>query len=176
MEIKTRIYHPNCKVCQYEKRHKDFRYRLMRSSYFIPDGTESAAEVLAAFGMPFGSPVFYAHMKRHRINDLVRSRKKFDTHKEVKTYSDAMAGDVITTVEGEVLAGSQHELALKEIVAEGRAKLKAGDMQITLSGMINASKALADIEKGTKDRRLEAVKTMFKGITGGADESGRSEG
>lgn len=170
VQRKQRVYWPRCAVCQYEKKHRDFRYRLMTSTYFDPNGTESAAEVLAAFGSPFGTSAFYAHMNRHRHNELIKAQAKYDkavdrTHKvDPKTLMNAVEGDVIVR--------SEHELALKEIVAEGRAKLASGDMTITLTGMINASKALADIEKSTKDRRLDAVKSMFKGITGPKDETG----
>ena len=164
-----RIYWPRCMVCQYEQKHKDFRYRLMNSTYFVPAGTESASEVLAAFGSPFGTSTFYAHMSRHRHQDLIKAQKKYDQLQDRTHKPDPKA--LIQVVEGDVIQRSEHELALKEIVAEGRAKLAAGDMTITLTGMINASKALADIDKSTKDRRMDAVKTMFKGITGGSDES-----
>lgn len=172
-----RIYWPRCAVCKYERDHKDFRYRLMQSSYFIPGAAESANEVLQAFGAPFSNSSFYSHMQRHRATDLIKAQKKYEEHKEIKTYSVAagLPEPVIQAVEGEVVAKSSHELALQEIVTEGRAKLKAGDMNITLTGMINASKALADIEKSTKDRRMDAVKTMFKGITGGSNEDTSKE-
>jgi hypothetical protein len=156
-------------VCQYEKKHRDFRYRLMRSTYFDPNGTEAASEVLAAFGSPFGTSTFYQHMNRHRHQALIKAQIKFDKAVDRSHKADPKA--LMNAVEGDVLQRSEHELALKEIVTEGRAKLAAGDMTITLTGMINASKALADIDKSTKDRRMDAVKTMFKGIV---DESGTS--
>lgn len=157
---RARIYWPRCAVCQYERKHKDFRYRLMQSTYFNPQGTEAASEVLAAFGSPFGSSAFYAHMNRHRHTDLAKAQAKYDQTMDKSTTKPNPAL-LITAVEGDVIQRSEHELALKEIVAEGRAKLASGDMTITLTGMINASKALADIDKSTKDRRLDAAKSFF---------------
>lgn len=150
---KEKIYWPRCSVCQYMKKNRDFRLRVMRSTYFHEDGTETVMDVVHAFGDPFKSVTMYAHLTRHQQKDKIK----------VKEIAPALPEDFI---EGEVSAPSQHERALKRIIAEGENKILRGEMSITAAHVIQAAKTMADIDKSTKDRRLEAAKAFFSNKNG----------
>lgn len=149
---KRAIYSPRCKVCKFMKTHPDFRLRIMRSTKFNENGSENLAGVVHAYGDPFPLQTLYMHIKRHQAQDV----------------EDAKFGKLTVTVpsmrdliEGDVRTGSEHELALDEIIEQGRMKLASKTMVLTVNHVIAAAKAKAEIEKSTKDRRLEAAKAFF---------------
>jgi len=163
-KLVRRVYWPNCSVCQYMKKNRDFRYRIMQSTYFNPNGTESAGEVVHAFGDPFVLSTFYAHMQRHQHKDLIKAQVVYDKSELAKTETVSPAV-VIGAVEGEIVSSRPHEQGLDEFIKEGREKLIRKELQITSTSYLQAIKIKMDNEAKTKDRRLDAVKTMFKGIT-----------
>lgn len=159
-KLVRRVYWPNCMVCQYMKKNKDFRYRIMTSTYFHPEGQESAAEVVHAFGDPFKLSTFYAHLQRHQAKDLIKAQQRFDIkHKTDKPDAKLIIGAVEGTVEN---TGEAHEQGLDEFIRDGRALLASGELKVTATTFLQAIKIKSDNEKSTKDRRLEAMKAIFK--------------
>lgn len=181
---KNRVYWPNCMVCQYMKKHKDYRAACMRSTYFYPTGSESLKEVNERYGDPFKLPTLYRHMTRHQKKDIeiaenmvsvtgepskVWQRHTGQTaHKRVEesrqlAKTEDILGTTVAVVEADVLPRQAYEIGLDEFIALGRDRLKHGDMAISASNYIAAIKTKAEIERTTKDRRLEMLKNMFVG-------------
>lgn len=145
----TRTYWPNCAVCQFMKKNRDFRMRVMQSTYFNPDGTESLSAVSRAFGDPFPGSSLRTHMVRHQKRDIIRAEAKInpiETTNPVGVMLDA-TGD--------------HIGSLKNFIREGDAKLQKGEMSITATTYLQAIKIMADVEKGNKDRKFDAMKFMM---------------
>lgn len=147
--MSNRIYWPNCSVCQYMKKNADFRFRIMQSSYFHEGAHESPAKINKSFGMPFKTVTLYAHLNRHQKRD------------RIKAPMPIAVPEVVNSVEATPITTTEHEMGLDEFIREGRAKLARREMQVTASTYLQAIKTKAEIEKSTKDRRLEAIKAFF---------------
>lgn len=155
-----RIYWPDCKVCQYMKRNPPFKDQIMESSYFDPQGKESLAEVLHRWGDPFPMPSVYSHMRRHQSKET----RAIDVIAPIEAIP-------LDAIETPVTSETAHERALDEIIAKGRQAIRTGELKVTLQGLNSAVKTKAEIERSTKDRRLEAVKAFFLGDDGGPEPS-----
>lgn len=155
---KPAIYRPNCSVCQYMKRNRDFRQRVMQSTYFNPEGTETVMDINLAFGAPFKRAMLYAHLKRHQSKDLIKAKP-------------IVPAEVIMGVEANSMSTTEHEVALDEFIHEGRNKMARGELSITSQTLLQAIKTKADIEKNTKDRRMDMIKAFFLGDKNGQDEA-----
>lgn len=160
---KPKIYWKNCSVCQFMKKNKEFRYRCMKSTYFDPDGHETLSEINASFGSPFKVTAIYQHMKRHQFKDLILAPK----------------GGLIDTVEStlEMLdapieSKANHEIGLDDFIQEARNKLARGELQISATTFLQAIKIKMENEKGNKDRKFEALKTLFAGAAPKKDTDG----
>lgn len=136
----------------------------MQSTYFEPQGSESLSNVNHAFGDPFGISLIYAHMKRHQAKDLIKAAKKFDGNGNL--IIDNRFPATIEVVEADSNSTTNHELGLDDFIAEGRNKLARRELAISATTFLQAIKIKADIEKSTKDRRLDAMKSMFGGAGG----------
>lgn len=166
------------------KKHKDYRYACMRSTYFDPNGGESLKAVNERYGNPFILPTLYRHMTRHQKKDIEISETmasisgepskvwqrntnqtshKREAEKEVIKKSEDLIANTVDVVEADVLPRQGYEIGLDEFIALGRDRLKRGDMSISSSNYIAAIKVKAEIERTTKDRRLEMLKNMFVG-------------
>ena len=153
------FYRKNCMPCQLMKKDPTFRLRVMQSRYFNPKGRESLASVVHDYGDPFALATIYAHMSRHQESDLQKARRRYA---EVPhPHSTPLV--VSSAVEGEVVSQSQHELGLDEFIREGREKLLRKEMSITATTYLQAIKIRTDIDKTTKDRRMEMIKNFFAG-------------
>lgn len=148
-----RKYWPNCTVCKYMKANPAFRSRFVNSTYFNTDGTESAAEVLYAYHMPFTLSLMYAHIRRHMQSQIKKA--------EMIQASKAIDVDPLLIVESPTASSGEHEQGLDDFINEGRAKLAVGELQINATSFLQAIKIKADIEKSTKDRRLDGIKAFF---------------
>lgn len=155
------IYRPRCSVCQYMKKHKEFRLQIMQSSYFNPDSTLSPMELVKAFGAPITRPTLYRHLQKHQGLSSLATIKNVEKLKE-----QGLITTTIKTIETPSDATEAHEQGLDEFIAQGRSKLARHELPISASTYLQAVKIKADIEKSTKDRRLDAMKAMFAG--GGA--------
>jgi len=149
-----KIYWDRCSVCQYMKRNPGFRLACMQSSYFKPEGTKSLAQVVHEWGDPFGVQLLYQHVRNHQPNDLLRARKEYQEVENKKL-------GITTAVEGQVVAEATHEKNLDEFIKQGHEKVLRGEMTISATTYLTALKIRADIDKNTKDRRLEAAKAFF---------------
>lgn len=153
----ARIYWPGCQVCQYMKKNQDFRYRIMQSTYFNPQGSENLMGVVHAFGDPFKSSIMYAHMKRHQPKDLVKAAKLFDEN------GNAEVVNTVRMLETPTRAETAHEMGLDDFIQLGRDKLARGEMSITATTYLTAIKVKMDNEAKTKDRRVDVMKGLFSG-------------
>lgn len=171
----TRIYWPNCQVCQYMKKNKQFRYDVMQSTYFNPHGQESLMEVNRRYGGLFTSSTLYAHMKRHQHKDILAAEKRADEMEKAAKGIKPILPAVVQAVEGQVVSTQDHERGLDKFIREGEEMLDRREMKLSATTYLQAIKIKADIEKSTKDRRLDAVKSMFKGISGN-EKPGLTEG
>jgi hypothetical protein len=160
-----KLYWDRCNVCQYMKKNPVFRLRVMQSSYFNPEGTESLARVVHDFGDPVTTGAIYIHMQRHQANDLEIARRRYTGPRKLKVPDILLPA---TAVEGEVNSVAAHELGLDEFIKQGRAQLALKEMPLSATNFLQAIKIKSDIEKNTKDRRMEMIKAFFSG--GGAKE------
>lgn len=177
-KVSTKIYRKNCSVCQFMKKKPDFRLRVMQSTYFNPEGHESLAGVIAAFGMPFSLQLAYAHVQRHQPADrerMVKQRLEAEALKAIDRLpnSSKVAGKVqiAAAVESEVVSNTAHERGLDMFIQQGHEMLLRKEMPITATNFLAAIKTKADIEKNTKDRRMDMIKAFFTG--GGQKEDGK---
>ena len=141
------------------KKNPTFRLRVMQSKYFDPGGHESLARVVHDFGDPFSMTAIYLHMSRHQEGDLMTARKRF---KEIEHPQQGIV-NALAAVEGDVVSTGVHELGLDEFIREGRQKLLRKEMTISATNYLAAIKIKADIQKGDKDRKLDAIKSFFAG-------------
>lgn len=141
------------------KKNPTFRLRAMQSKYFQPSGSESLATVVHDFGDPFPIITVYRHMHRHQLNDLIKARQRFKEVEHPHTGLVQAAG----AVEGDIVSKGEHELGLDEFIREGRQKLLRKEMTISATTYLAAIKIKSDVEKSTKDRRLDMVKSFFAG-------------
>jgi hypothetical protein len=146
-----RIYRPTCRVCQFMKRNPTFRDQVQASSYMDPLGAESLMEVVHRWGDPFPAPTMYSHMRRHQTKAIT----KIEDTAPVEAIP-------IVDLEEEVVSHTAHERGLDEIISKGRQMVRTGDIKINATALLAAIKTKADIEKSTKDRRLEGIK-LFTG-------------
>lgn len=163
-------YSKTCAVCKFMKKNKDFKIACMQSTYFNPDGAATLTDVNLSFNEPFKLPALYQHFKRHQKAAVLRAQQKakatgsrLSSHAVIKQTKAAEAARIAALVEGEVSSTGAHERGLDAFIAAGRAKLDVGEMSITAATFLQAIKVKAEIEKSTKDRRMDAVKTLFKG-------------
>lgn len=142
------------------RKNPPFRLRCMQSKYFNPAGHESLAAVVHDFGDPFPLATMYMHMWRHQESDIQRARKKF---KEIEHPHSSSKPTPVDVVEGDVVSKAEHEKTLDEFIFEGRQKLLRRELPITATTLLAAIKIRSDIDKTTKDRRLDMIKSFFAG-------------
>jgi len=128
----------------------------MQSTYFNKEGHETVMDINSAFGSPFKRVTLYSHLQRHQKNDMIKA---------------ITPAEVITGIEAHSRSTTEHELGLDEFIHEGRNKLIRGELNITSQTFLAAIKTKADIEKNTKDRRMEMVKAFFLGDKDGQNET-----
>lgn len=138
------------------KKHPEFREQINASKYLDPMGSETLLAVVHRWNDPFGASAMYQHMKRHQSRDLIRAEK-----------AAVAAATPFAVIEAPVDGQSQHDMGLDEVITLGRRSVASGQIKITGSLLLQAIKIKADIEKSTKDRRLDAVK-MMKGAFSGS--------
>lgn len=174
-------------VCQYMKKHPDYRQACLASKYFDPNGRESLAAVNERWGHPVKLVTLYRHMSRHQSRDIQVSEELAKINGQASAVWQRTSGNkglkteelenTIAVVEAPVSSNQTHEVALDEFIAMGRAQLKSQNMSISAANFITAIKTKAEIERTTKDRKLDMLKSMFAGAapakkeeTGGRDE------
>jgi 5-hydroxyisourate hydrolase-like protein (transthyretin family) len=186
-------------VCQYMRKHQDYRYACLRSTYFDPNGKESLLATNERYGKPFKLPTLYQHMKRHQKRDIERSERlaeitgepsktwqrktvkteliRAEKKKELEKVEDVIQ-NTETVIDAPLSRRQQYEIGLDEFIALGRDRLKHNEMAISAANFIAAVKVKADIERTTKDRRLEMLRSMFSGAAPKKveDESQNSNG
>lgn len=151
---------PNCSVCQFSKKNKDFRTRLFSSSYFNPEATESPMDVVHDYKGIFGQSLLYACLKRHHSKDLIRPASKIINGELVIDNRMKPTFEVIERVGG---ATTNHELGLDDFIEKGRTMLANGELRITATTYLTAIKTKMDNDAKTKDRRVDLLSNLFKG-------------
>lgn len=168
INLKTIQYQKYCKTCKYMKKHEGFTYRLLHSKYFDPNGPETMPDVLRAFQVPIHLQTVYSCLKRHHAN--LNLRAAVVVTNDGKLLIDKRMKETQELIEAPANGETNHELGLDDFIAKGRNMLARGDMMITASTYLSAIKIKADIEKSTKDRRLDALKAMFQGAGPGGKQ------
>lgn len=161
--ITGRIYWPNCAVCQFMRKNPRFRDEVMASTYFDPvDGKETLKDVVSRWKLDVSLVTVYGHMRRHQAKDVIKAEARLE---EV----------VPRVLEGQVASEGEHEVGLDEFINKGRRLLAANQLNVTAATYLQAIKVKAEIERTTKDRRLDALKLMA-GASGIAkrDEDGET--
>lgn len=134
---------------------------------------------------PVKLPTLYQHMQRHQKKDIERGQMLGKMNGQPDIWQREAGnrglkkqdplGNTTDIVEAPVPTGQKHEIGLDEFIEMGRAKLKIGDMNISAANYISAIKVKAEIERTTKDRRLEMLRSMFSGAAPkGKDEQNQS--
>lgn len=173
-----------CSVCEYMKKHKDFKHDIMHSTYIDPKGTENLYEVNERYGTPIKPVTLYRHMQVHQKRDIdtaerlaqitgeesknwqrrtVRSVNKLPKQKKSKIDKAVLENTVAVVEEVKLTATQAHEIGLDAFIAMGTDRLKHKEMSISASNYLAAIKIKAEIERTTKDRRLEMLRSMFAG-------------
>jgi hypothetical protein len=150
-----RVYWPNCRVCQFLKKNKDVRDRVLQSTYFNPYGNEALLSIFHDIGDPFPPSSIYTHIQRHQTRDIIKAEKRLDNLDN--------AAVAVSLVETGTSNYPQHIEGLDEFIREGREKLARKDLSISSSTYLQAIKIKAEIERSTKDRKADLLKTMFAG-------------
>lgn len=144
----------------------------MQSKYFNPQGKESLADVVHAFGDPVPVNTLYQHMGRHQERDVIQAEKAYAeaglTRRGRIPAAEAMKAreelkNTVEVIEQEVQGKSTHERTLDEFIREGRAILGKKEMNISAANLLAAIKIRSEIDKSTKDRRLDMIKAFFAG-------------
>lgn len=142
-----------------------FRYRVMQSTYFNPNGDETLMDVLHAFGDPFKPSSMYAHMQRHQIDDVIKAKEAFN---KAMALQDALppvsVANPVKVIEEQ--NKEEHEMALDEFIREGRDKLAEGKLTITASSFLTAVNIKANIKKSDKDRKADMIKAFMGKASG----------
>lgn len=164
-------WNKNCMVCQGMKKDKNFRERMFMSKYFKDDGTESMPHVIKSFGNQYKIQTVYACLRYHHGDETMRPA----THvlKNGKVVVDRRFKATFDEIE--VLpsyATSNHEMGLDDFIAKGRAKLAAGELQLTATTFLQAIKIKMDNDAKTKDRRADMLQGLFKGAAPKRDIDG----
>ena len=141
------IYRKGCAVCQYMKRHKDFREKILMTSYITPESNYSINDVIRQFKAPFTYPAIVTHFRRHEPH-----LKDSPIDKLNNTVAVIEAGEDKAHIKG-----------LDDFIAEGRKKLARGELVITSTNYLQAIKIKSDDEKANKDRKVDLLRTMFAG-------------
>lgn len=158
----TRVYWPSCTICQYMKRHQDFRLAILNSTYFNEEGIESPNQVMKRYGVDFKIRTMYSHFQRHMYREIY---SKTELAKQ-PVMIQGVPSDIIAD-EG----GTPAEIGLEQFIKLGTAKLNRGELPINASNYLQAIKIQTDKEIKTKDRKADLFKTMFKGAAPGPKQS-----
>lgn len=129
------------------KRNKNFTERLFSSKYFDKTSDESLPQVIRDFQAPLNVQSVYVCLKRHHLQ-YTTDLKKFENTIQL---IDPQAGE------------TEHELGLDEFIKRGREKVNTGEIAINATSYLAAIRIKADIEKSSKDRKLDMLKQMFQG-------------
>lgn len=152
---------PNCSVCQYMKKNKEFRFQIFNSSYFNPEGKSGPMQVVHAYGDPFIEVTLYACLQRHHGKNRIRAAAKVV---DGQVVVDSRFKSTVEVVE-QIATGSvtNHELGLDDFIQQGRDKLARNELQITATTFLQAIKTKMDNDAKTKDRRADMLQGLFKG-------------
>lgn len=129
------------------------------------------------WGYPLKQPTLYQHMKRHQKKDIERSERIAEVSGTPSVVWQRTAGNrglkkeepkellenTGKVIEAPVGARQKYEIGLDEFIEAGRDRLKHNEMTISAANYISAIKVKAEIERTTKDRRLEMLRSMFTG-------------
>lgn len=129
----------------------------MQSTYFDPQGTESMMDVVRAFGNRFPGSSMRTHMARHQQKDIIRAEARIQP---------APIAPMLEMIEPSDVPLDPHEKSLDNFILEGDAKLQAGEMSITAQTYLTAIKIKADIQKSSKDRKVDVFKAMMGKASG----------
>lgn len=159
-------FQKRCSHCKWMKSHPGYAYRLFNTRHFEPQtGMESIVDVVAAFNCRINMNTIYLCLKKHHAQ--MKGKPAIRVGKDGKILVDKnyiTTQDLINSPDGII---HTHEIALDEIIQEGRNLLASGQMVITAQHLIAAAKTKADIEKSNKDRKLDLLKSMFTGAAPG---------
>lgn len=175
-------FNPACAICRYmikPGKGTQFRIDVLRSSYYDINGEESMAQVNLRYGSPFTMIHLYKHCLRHQPSALKEARKRKSTKSWRKNIKHLPTGELIenkdieppaiplattiAVIETPQVANTPHERALDEFIRKGRIALDYNELKVTPVTLLQAIKIKSEIERSTKDRRLEMLKNMFTG-------------
>lgn len=165
--IKRPKFEVRCGVCQFMRRNRKFKERIMLTKYFDPNAIESVDDVLKSFGYPVSRGSVYVHLRKHQGIERAEVREE---------NSIAPSGVIKSVLLGEMIetnATDPHERLLDRLIYEGDALLDEGKLTLTTNQVLTAIKTKAEIQSKNKDRKVDALKTLFKGA---APDNGQPEG
>ena len=142
-----------CKHCKYMKSHKGYAHEVFNSKYFDRDNELTLPQVLVKYNISITQQTVYNCLKKHfpqynpKLKDLI-----------------PQLTNTVAVIDGDPNT-STHEQALDEFIATGKRMVQNGEMVINPATYISAIKTKADIEKSSKDRKLEMMKAFFSGQT-----------
>lgn len=151
---------PNCSVCQYMKRNKDFRFLIFDSSYFNPESKTSPQKINRSYGEQFKQVTLLACLRKHHKGAVNRAPSKIVNGQLV---IDSRMKPTFEVIEMPTGSTTNHELGLDDFIAKGRDKLARGELQLTATTFLQAIKIKMDNDAKTKDRRVDMLQGLFKG-------------
>jgi hypothetical protein len=134
-----------------------YTQRIFNSHYFDKQQVETIPQIFDLFKPPMNVQTAYNCLKKHHATKALTPAVKVDDKGNL--IVDQRFSTTTEIIEGTGVAN--HELGLDDFIRDGRAALRRGEMQITATNFLQAIKIKSDIEKSTKDRRMEMIKSFF---------------
>lgn len=155
--LKDVKYQKYCKHCKYMSKHPAYTQRVLNCSYFNKDNLETLKVVLKLYEPPISVQTTYKCLRDHHRRYKITPAVTIDENgRQIVDSRFATTTQII-----EQSNSTNHEQGLDDFIQQGRESLARGEMQITASNFLQAIKVKSEIEKSTKDRRMEMIKTFF---------------
>lgn len=134
----------------------------MNSKWLDWSGTGNVADIIRQYNVDISYTTVMGHMKRHL-------KPMFDAQKEKAAIKEFIGNEKLVTqnqlkevVTGEVISEkANHEAALDNFIDKFQTMVRNDEIQITATTGLQAIKIKAEIQKGNKDRKLDALKLMM---------------
>lgn len=151
---KYKIYYKRCATCNYMRKNPGWYKQLKKTSFFTENSPETPLQFYNRTQPPMGLAAFYKHMKNH----TTLAKEKMMAQTLTATKPDL-------PVFGELIEGGDTDYvqALDDTIRKFHTQIRDNQIQLTLTGGLQAIKIRADIEKANKDRKLDAFKA-FSGM------------
>lgn len=164
-------YKRNCNSCQLSKADARVRKRIRHAAFKREDGDETLADIAVEVGIP--TSAMYNHARKH-ISDVasnfaatteikVAKKKEEFKGKVQKEMELALEGTVLDSIE----ARPAEIVALDDYIAQAKALIDKGQLKITATNFLAATKIRTDYRNKQDNTKLDYMKTIYALASGG---------